>query len=198
VSQLAEQRARAAAGPRDRLTPLYSAERIRGRVRALARAIGADYAGRDLVLVGVLKGAFVFLADLVRALPVPAAVDFVGLSSYGAGTSSSDTVTITKPLQGPVAGRDVLVVEDILDSGLSMKTLLDYLAAQAPASIRVCALVDKRARRTEAVGAHYVGFVLPDGFVVGYGIDHAERYRGLPDLYRLRPGGPPAARGLRG
>ena len=116
--------------PPDRLTPLYSARQIRDRLRALARTIRADYAGRDLVIVGVLKGAFVFMADLVRALELPAALDFVGLSSYGTATETSGTVAITKPLQGAIAGKDVLVVEDILDTGLSMKALLDYLAAR--------------------------------------------------------------------
>ena len=179
--------------PPHRLTPLYSARQIRDRVRDLARTIRADYAGRDLVIVGVLKGAFVFMADLVRALGLPAALDFVGLSSYGTATETSGTVAITKPLQGAIAGKDVLVVEDILDTGLSMKALLDYLAARGPRSVRICALLDKRARRTEAIPADYVGFALPDGFVVGYGIDYAERYRELPAIYRLDRGAEPGA-----
>jgi hypoxanthine phosphoribosyltransferase len=184
---------RAAPPSRDGLIPLYSTRQIRARVRALARRIRADYAGRDLVIVGVLKGAFVFMADLVRALGLPAALDFVGLSSYGAATETSGRVAITRPLQVAIAGKDVLVVEDILDTGLSMKVLLDDLAARGPRSVRVCALLDKRARRTEAIPADYVGFALPDGFVVGYGIDYAERHRELPAIYRLDRGADPGA-----
>lgn len=168
-----------------RLVRLYSRGRIAARVRALARAIRADYEGRDLVVVGVLKGAFVFLADLVRALDRPVAIDFVGLSSYGRGVDSSGTVRVTRPLGVPIAGRDVLVVEDILDTGRSMKALLEGLAAGSPRSVRLCALLDKRERRVEPVTAHYVGFEVPQGFVVGYGIDFDERYRHLPDIYRL-------------
>ncbi len=179
--------------PPHRLTPLYSARQIRDRVRDLARTIRAEYAGRDLVIVGVLKGAFVFMADLVRALGLPAALDFVGLSSYGTATETSGTVAITKPLQGAIAGKDVLIVEDILDTGLSMKTLLHYLRARGPRSVRICALLDKRARRTEPIPADYVGFALPNGFVVGYGIDYAERYRELPAIYRLDRGAEPGA-----
>jgi len=174
-----------------RLVRLYSRARIAARVRALARAIRADYEGHDLVAVGVLKGAFVFLADLVRALGRPVTIDFVGLSSYGSGVASSGTVTVTRPVHVPIAGRDVLVVEDILDTGLSMRFLLEYLEARTPRSVRVCALLDKPERRVEPVTAHYVGFVAPAGFVVGYGIDFDERYRYLPDIYRLAEEPPP-------
>jgi hypoxanthine phosphoribosyltransferase len=171
-------------------------------VRALAARLRDDYRGRDLVVAGVLKGAFVFLADLVRELRLPVQVDFVGVSSYGSGSVSSGTPRITTPLRLPVAGRDVLVVEDILDTGRTLRTLLAYLGAQRPRSVRVCALLDKRARRAEAVPADYVGFDLPDGFVVGYGIDYAERYRELPGLYRLAhgprgPGMEPASQEVR-
>jgi hypoxanthine phosphoribosyltransferase len=173
--------------PGERLVLLHSRERIRARVEALAQAIRADYAGRDLVVVGVLNGAFVFMADLVRAIDQPLVLDFVGLSSYGLDTHSSGRVTVTKPLRLPIADRDVLVVEDILDTGLSMKVLLDDLRARGPRSIRICALLDKRGCRTEALTADYVGFELEEGFVAGYGIDCAERYRWLPDLYRVEP-----------
>jgi hypoxanthine phosphoribosyltransferase len=168
-----------------RLVLLHPREAIQDRVQALAGQIRADYAGRDLVVVGVLKGAFVFMADLIRAIGQPLTLDFVGLSSYGAGTRSSGAVTITKALGLAIAGKDVLVVEDVLDTGLTMRALLEYLRAQAPRSLRICALLDKRERRTEAVPAEYVGFALRDGFVAGYGIDWGERYRELPDLYRV-------------
>lgn len=173
---------------RERLVLLYPPERIAARVEDLARAIRRDYKGRDLVVVGVLKGAFVFLADLVRALARPLAVDFVGLSSYGARAESCGRVTVTRPLQIDVSGRDVLVAEDILDTGLTMRALLDHLRARGARSVGVCALIDKRERRTEAVPADYVGFVVGRGFVVGYGIDYAERYRWLPGVYRIEFG----------
>ncbi len=171
------------AGPR--LVLLHSREAIHDRVRALAHQIRADYAGRDLVIVGVLKGAFVFMADLVRAIGQPLTLDFVALSSYAAGTRSGGAVTITKTLGLAIAGKDVLVVEDILDTGLTMRALLEYLQAQAPRTLRICALLDKRERRTAAVLAEYVGFALGEGFVAGYGIDYGERYRELPGLYRV-------------
>jgi hypoxanthine phosphoribosyltransferase len=167
------------------LVPLFSKAEIAGRVRTLARKIACDYRGRDLLLVGVLTGAFMFMADLVRALHRPVAVDFVGLSSYGTSTHSSGLVTITRGLKGSIRGRHVLVVEDILDTGQSMKTLLEYLRAGGPASVRVCALVDKVERRVEPVQADYVGFTVGEGFVVGYGIDFAEQYRQLSAIYRL-------------
>ncbi|MBI2370809.1 MAG: hypoxanthine phosphoribosyltransferase [Deltaproteobacteria bacterium] len=185
----------AADGGREHLVPLYSRDQIQARVRALARAIRRDYEGRDLVVVGVLKGAFVFMADLIRALRLPLVLDFVGLSSYGSRSRSSGSVTISKPLSLPAQGRDVLVVEDILDTGLTMRVLLDYLWAQSPKSVRICALIDKRERRTEAIPADYVGFQLPEGFVVGYGIDYAERYRALPEIYRVEFGDSPGRDG---
>jgi hypoxanthine phosphoribosyltransferase len=147
------------------------------------------------VLIGVLRGAVVFVADLIRALQVSVTVDFVGLSSYGARAESSGTVAITTPLQVPIEGRDVLVVEDILDTGRSMSALLGYLRARSPRSIRLCALLDKQARRVETIAADYVGFVIPDGFVVGYGIDYADRYRQLPAIYRVETDGGPLTAG---
>jgi hypoxanthine phosphoribosyltransferase len=168
------------------LVPLFSEVEIGARVRALAREIANDYRDEDLILVGVLTGAFVFMADLVRALDRPVTVDFVGLSSYGRGTCSSGLVTITKPLKLSIRGRNVVVVEDILDTGQSMKTLLEYLLTGSPRSIRVCALIDKLERRVEDVQPDYVGFTIGEGFVVGYGIDYAEQYRQLPGISRLR------------
>jgi hypoxanthine phosphoribosyltransferase len=169
----------------ERLVFLYSRDQIEDRVRALAQAIRRDYLGRELVVVGVLKGAFVFMADFIRALHLPLTLDFVGLSSYGLRAESSGAPVVTKPLGVPIEGRDVLVVEDILDTGLSLKALLDYLRAQSPKSVRVCVLIDKRERRAEAVRVDYAGFVLTEGFVAGYGIDYAEKYRYLPEIYRV-------------
>lgn len=169
----------------ERLVFLYSREQIQDRVRALARAIREDFKGSELVVVGILKGAFVFMADLIRALHRPLAVDFVGLSSYGSGTESSGAVVVTKPLELSIEDKDVLVVEDVLDTGLTVKALLDHLWARSPKSIHICALIDKRERRAKSVPADYVGFELPGGFVVGYGIDYAEKYRGLPEIYRV-------------
>jgi hypoxanthine phosphoribosyltransferase len=171
--------------PSERLTRLVSKEEIERRVHSIAADIRRDVAGGDLVVVGVLNGAFVFTADLVRALAMPLEVDFVRLASYGASRTSSGRVAVTKSLERPITGRDVLVVEDILDTGHSLAVLLDELSQHAPRSVRICVLVDKPERRVIAVHADYTGFVVPKGFVVGYGIDYAERYRALPDLYRL-------------
>jgi hypoxanthine phosphoribosyltransferase len=179
----AESRASTARGSRIGL--LFSRDQIQDRVRALARQIHRDYHDRDLVVVGVLTGAFVFVADLIRALHLRVDIDFVGLSSYGAASESSGAVTMTKPLGVDVRGRDVLVVEDILDTGLSLTRLLEYLRTCSPRSVRVCVLIDKTERRLEPVAADYVGFTVPEGFVVGYGIDHAGDYRYLPEICRL-------------
>jgi len=170
------------------LRPLYSRRQIRRRVRELADDIRRDYLGRDLVVVGVLKGAFVFTADLVRALRLPVTIDFVGLSSYRDGLESSGTVDVTKPLAVPVADRDVLVVEDLVDTGTTLAALVTDLRQRGARSVRVCALVDKPEHRLADVSADYVGFTGVRGFVAGYGIDYAERYRALPDLFVVEPG----------
>ena len=167
---------------RECLLPLYSRQEIRRRVRELADEIRRDYRGRDLVVIGVLKGAFVFTADLVRALALPVTIDFVGLSSYGGGMASSGAVTVTSPLSVPIEGRDVLVVEDLLDTGRTLAALLADLRGRGARSVRVCALLDKPERRVADVRADYVGFKDVRGFVAGYGIDFAERYRALRDL----------------
>lgn len=166
----------------DGLQPLYSRREIRRRVGELAEEIRRDYRDRDLVVVGVLKGAFVFTADLVRALGLPVTIDFVGLSSYGGGMESTGAVAVTRPLSVPVAGRDVLVVEDLLDTGRTVAALAADLRRHGARSVRVCALLDKPGRRAADVRADYVGFENVRGFVAGYGIDYAERYRALPDL----------------
>lgn len=170
------------AGASERLRPLYPRREIGRRVRELAAEIRRDYGRRDLVVVGVLKGAFVFTADLVRALALPVTIDFVGLSSYHDAMDSSGVVTVTRPLGVAVEGRDVLVVEDLLDTGGTLAALLADLRARGARSVRVCALVDKPGRRMADVRADYVGFKDVRGFVAGYGIDFAERYRERPDL----------------
>jgi hypoxanthine phosphoribosyltransferase len=169
----------------ERLVALYAEEEILRRVGELAAAIRADVGEGEAVLVGILKGAFVFLADLVRALGVPVAVDFVRVASYGERMESAGRVAITKDVELDLAGRDVVVVEDILDSGLTARVVLDHLAHRRPRTLRLCTLVDKRERRRVDVKADYVGFVLERGFIVGYGIDYAERYRQLPAIYTL-------------
>jgi hypoxanthine phosphoribosyltransferase len=167
------------------LSLLLSREAIAARVEDLAIQISRDYAGKDLLLVGVLKGAFVFLADLMRALEIPVQVDFVRLASYGTGATSAGQVRVILDLAASIAGRHVLIVEDILDSGLTLGFLLARLRARQPASLKLCVLLNKRIRRVYEITPDYTGFDVPDGFVVGYGIDYAERYRHLPAIYVL-------------
>lgn len=164
---------------------LLTAGAIATRVGELAEAVSRDHEGRDLLLVGVLTGAFVFLADLVRAITVPAAVDFLATSSYGSSTRSSGVVRILKDLDQDVKGRDVLLVEDIVDTGLTLAYLQGLLRRRAPAALRTCVLLDKSGRRQTGVDLTYVGFSIPDVFVVGYGLDHGERYRHLPHILAL-------------
>ena len=176
------------------LTVLLTADQIRDRVRELAAAINRSYpAGRDLHLVSVLKGGFIFLADLVRALDRPVTIDFVAIASYGAGTRSSGVITLTKDLETGIADRDVLIVEDIVDTGQTLSWLLDSFRARHPRSLRTVSLLDKRSRRTVQVGIEHVGFTIEDRFVVGYGLDYAEQFRHLPyvailDQHHQRPG----------
>jgi hypoxanthine phosphoribosyltransferase len=161
---------------------LFSKEIIKRRVRELAEQISGDYKGKELVIVGVLNGAFIFMADLIRGLDVPCSVDFVRLASYGCGSVSSGEVQITKDLETSIAGRDVLIVEDIVDTGLTLSRLVEVLRERRPASLRVCAFLDKRERRRVPFVADYVGFFIPDRFVVGYGLDYNEKFRFLPDV----------------
>lgn len=167
------------------LTLLFSREAISARVRELAAQISRDYAGQTLLLVGVLKGAFVFLADLMRQLEPPVEVEFVRLASYGMGTTSGGQVRLLQDLERPIVGRHVLIVEDLLDTGLTLHWLSQQLRARHPASVKVCVLLSKRRRVQHDLVLDYVGFELADGFVVGYGIDYAERYRQLPDIYAI-------------
>ncbi len=165
---------------------LITQEQIDRRVRQLARQIERDYAGRELAVVALLTGTVMFLADLIRHLSLPLRLDFMGVSSYGQGTESRELV-FTKELRLEVRGRDVLVVDDILDTGKTLKYVLQKLEALGPRRVRVCVLLDKPARRVEKVEADYVGFEIPDCFVVGYGLDFAERYRNLPFVGVLQP-----------
>lgn len=169
----------------ERLVLLFSRVQIAQRVTDLAASINADYLGRDLVLIGILRGAFVFLADLIRQLTIPVKIDFLGAASYGARTHTSGQVSITKGLQVPVAGRDVLLVEDIEDTGVTLQAIQNKLKELGPRSIKVCTLIDKRERRLVDMPLDYVGFEIAKGFIVGYGIDYAEHYRNLPDIYRI-------------
>jgi hypoxanthine phosphoribosyltransferase len=158
---------------------LVSSEELQRRVAELGAEISRDYAGRDLVLIGVLKGAVPFLADLMRALEVDCEVDFMAVSSYGSATDSSGVVRILKDLDAAIEGRDVLVVEDIIDSGLTLHYLMRNLSARNPASLEVCALLTKPERRRVDLPIRYVGFEIPNRFAIGYGLDHAQRYRNL-------------------
>ena len=166
---------------------LYTEEDLRRRIRELGAQIAADYAGRTPMLVSVLRGSYIFMADLTRAIDLDLTVDFMAVSSYGAGTVSSGQVEIKKDLSDSIEDRDLIIVEDILDSGNTLYYLMDVLRARKPASIRICALMDKPERRTKPITADYAGFTIPDAFIVGYGLDYAERYRNLPYVGVLRP-----------
>ena len=162
------------------LEVLLSTEQIAARVGELGKQIERDYQGKELVLLGVLKGSFLFISDLARAIDLPLSVDFIGLSSYGEATESSGVVKITSDLGRSVEGKDVLLVEDIVDTGLTMRYLLDNLATRAPASLEVCALLEKPSRARVTIPIRYRGFVIADEFVVGYGLDWDGRMRNLP------------------
>jgi hypoxanthine phosphoribosyltransferase len=161
---------------------LITKEEIHREVFRLAQEISIDYEGKNPLLLGILKGSFVFMADLIRLLEIPLEIEFISLSSYGSAKVSSGKVKVVKGLRSPLEGRDVLVVEDIVDTGLSTSYLLDYLHKRKPASVKLCALLDKPARRKTAVHIDYLGITIPDRFVVGYGLDVDEKFRNLPDL----------------
>jgi hypoxanthine phosphoribosyltransferase len=165
---------------------LVEAEDLQRRVRELGAEISADYVGKDLVMIGVLKGAVLFLADLMRELDVPCEVDFMAVSSYGSATDSSGVVRILKDLDASIEGRDVLLVEDIVDSGLTLHYLLKSLGARDPSSLEVCALLTKPERRRIDDPIKYVGFEIPNRFAIGYGLDHGQRYRNLPYVAALQ------------
>ena len=162
---------------------LFSKETIQKRVKELAGQISKDYAGRELIVIGILKGAFIFMADLIREISTPCWVDFARLASYGAGSESSGKVVMTKDIETSIKDKDILIVEDILDTGLTMQYFVDWLKERNPKSLRICVFLDKRKRRKVSFEADYVGFTIEDGFVVGYGLDFNEMYRFTPDIY---------------
>ncbi len=172
---------------RDVSEVLIDAEALQRRVEELGEEVSADYDGRDLLLVGVLKGAVFFMADLMRRITVPCEIDFMAISSYGAATDSSGIVRILKDLDISIEGRHVLIVEDIIDSGLTLSYLMRTLEAREPASLEICALMTKPERRQIDVEVRYVGFEIPNRFVIGYGLDFGERYRNLPYVGVLNP-----------
>jgi len=169
------------------LQVLFSRAQIAERVAALGSAISLDFAGQHVILIGVLKGAAIFMSDLARALTIDASFDFVGAASYGKGSKSSGEVRLTKDLDRSVSGENVILVEDILDTGLTLSFLQRMLLLHEPKALRVATLLDKPSRRVEPFTADYVGFTIDDRFVVGYGLDHNEQYRNLPDMCILDP-----------
>lgn len=168
------------------LIPCISSEQLQQRLDEMARQINLDYQDKSVVVIGVLKGAFVFLADLVRRLTFPVEVDFVRLASYGNNTETCGTVHISKDIEAAIEGRDVLIVEDIIDTGITLSWFLDRLRTRNPQSIKVCTLIDKYERREVEVPIDYVGVRLEKGFIVGYGLDFCERHRNLPDIQEVR------------
>ena len=166
---------------------LLTEEQIRTRVREMGEEITRDYAGKEPLFVGVLKGCFVFMADLMRSVDLPSSVDFMVVSSYGQDVKTTGAVAIIKDLSRDIEGRDVVIVEDILDTGITLSYLTRYLSNRRPASLAIAALLDKPERRRADVSARYVGFTVPDAFVVGYGLDYAETYRNLPYIGILSP-----------
>jgi len=162
------------------IIPLFTAEQIATRVEELAAEIGEDYAGKNPLLIGVLKGAWMFLADLTRSITIPHQIDFIQVASYGSGTESSGEVRLLTDLSTPIAGRYMILVEDIVDTGLTLSNLVNRLKEREPASVAICSLLDKPERRETAIHIDYLGFKVPNKFVVGYGVDWDERFRHLP------------------
>ena len=168
------------------LIRVLSKEKIHDIVSHLAEKISSDFKDGNLVLIGVLKGSFIFLSDLVRALTIPAEIEFIGASSYGAQSFSSGHIKITKDISLDLKDKDVLLVEDIVDTGLTLQYLVGYLKKLGPKSVRVCAMIDKKERREINISVDYPGYVAQEGFLVGYGLDFNEQYRHLPDIYHLK------------
>ena len=172
----------------EKIKVLLSEEEVDSRIRQIAAKISKDYAGKDLLLVSILKGAVVFMADLMRAVSIPCGIDFMVVSSYGgANTSSTGLVKIIKDLDADLSGKDVLIVEDILDTGITLSHLMPMLKMRNPNSVKICTILSKPSRRMADIEPDYCGFEVPDEFVVGYGLDYAERYRNLPDIGILKP-----------
>ncbi|MGR6835287.1 hypoxanthine phosphoribosyltransferase [Syntrophomonas erecta] len=171
----------------DEVDILFDREAVTRKVKELGQIINADYQGRDLLVVGILKGAFIFMADLVREIDLPLQLDFMDVSSYGDSTVSSGEVRIIKDLEYSIKDKDVLIVEDIVDTGLTLKYIKEILHRRGPGSIRICCLLDKPSRRKADIFPEYVGYSIPDRFVVGYGLDYAEQYRHYPAVCELKP-----------
>lgn len=171
----------------DILEVLFTEERLKARVAELGEQITRDFQGKSPVLVSILRGSYIFMADLTRSIDLPCTVDFMSVSSYGTGTTSSGQVKILKDLSDPIEGKDLIIVEDILDSGNTLFYLRNVLRARKPASVSICTLLDKPDRRVKDITPDYSGFQIPDAFVVGYGLDYAEQYRNLPYIGILKP-----------
>ncbi len=167
----------------ERLRKLFDETDIREAVKRLARDISRDFDNEEIVFVTVLKGSFIFASDLLREMRNPVIIDFVRAASYGSGTTTSGEVTLTKDLETDIMGKNVIIVEDMIDSGLTLRSIRDMLLARNPRSLKICALVDKRARREAEIEGDYVGFTIDNGFLVGYGLDYAEQYRNLPAIF---------------
>jgi hypoxanthine phosphoribosyltransferase len=168
-----------------KLMPVLTEGEIQQIVSTLADRISTDYHGHELILVGILKGAFIFMSDLARRISLPVKIDFIGASSYADRSHSSGQVRLTKPLEIEIEGKDVLIVEDIVDTGLTLSSLIADLKSMKPESIKVCALIDKQERRNASVVVDYAGYAVESGFLVGYGLDYAESFRNLPGIYHL-------------
>jgi len=166
---------------------LFAEEALQAKVTEMGRAIAVDYQDKNPMLIGVLKGSFIFMADLVRAMDLPCQIEFFGVSSYGNKSETTGAVRITRDLETDIEGRHIIIVEDILDSGLTLNYLMEYFQSRRPASIEICTLLDKPERRRVEILPRYIGFQIPDAFVVGYGLDFAERYRNLPYIGVLKP-----------
>lgn len=168
------------------LIPVLKKDAIARKVTDIARKISSDYKDRELIIVGVLKGSFIFVSDLVRQLTIPVKIDFVSASSYGSSTSSSGNICLTKEIGLDLKNKDVLIIDDIIDTGLTLAYLVDYMKSFGPKTVKVCIFLDKKERRKVAFDADYVCHVVPKGFLVGYGLDYAENYRNLPEIYHLK------------
>lgn len=166
---------------------LYSREELQRKVAEMGKQITNDYKGQELLVVGILKGAFIFMADLVREINIPLEIDFMDVSSYGLSTSSSGEVRIVKDLEYSINDKDVLIVEDIVDTGLTLKYITGVLKNRNPRSVKICCLLDKPSKRKADIAPDYIGYSIPDKFVVGYGLDYAEQYRNYPEVYILKP-----------
>ena len=169
------------------LVPVLRKDEIQRIVGEMGQKISSDYQGRELILIGILNGAFIFLSDLIRQLTIPVKVDFIRAASYGSGTSTSGKIQLTKEIEIDIKGKDVIMVEDIVDTGLTLNYILEHVKSFGPRSVRVCALLDKIERRQSGIAVDYAGYQVPKGFLVGYGLDYAEEYRHLPAIYHLQP-----------